>query len=235
MAHEQFLTILGFGFLLGLRHALDADHIAAVSTLLSKRPNLRASGLIGVCWGLGHTVMLMAVGFAVMALQIRIPQAWSEGFEMGVGMMLVALGGSLAWTLFRDQWHVHVHQHEGQAHIHFHSHRQEDGHAHPHWFRVSLPSFFVGMTHGLAGSAALVVGGFSATQSTWEGMTYILVFGVGSILGMLLLGMIITVPLIWSAGVSRWALPALQGVASLCSIAVGLFMIFHFVWSISGS
>lgn len=233
MVDEHLFTILGFGFLLGLRHALDADHIAAVSTLLSKHPNLTASGFIGACWGVGHTIMLMLVGIVVLVLQVRIPQIWSEGLEMGVGVMLVAMGSSLAWTLYRERWHIHVHQHEGQSHMHFHSHRQEEEHIHAHWFRLSFPPFLVGMTHGLAGSAALVVLVISATQSIWEGMTYILVFGVGSILGMLLLGMAITVPLVWSVGLSRWALPALQGVASVCSIAVGLSMIVHFIWPIS--
>lgn len=233
MVDQQLLTILGFGFLLGLRHAMDADHVAAVSTLLSQRPNFKTSGFIGIWWGLGHTMMLMLVGLVVMTFQIRILPIWREGLEMGVGVMLVAMGSSLAWTLYRERWHFHVHQHEGQSHMHFHSHRQEEGHIHSHWFRLSFPPFLVGMTHGLAGSAALVVLVISTTHSIWEGMTYILVFGVGSILGMLLLGMAMTVPLIWSAGLSHRALRTLQGVASVCSIAVGLSMITHFVWSIS--
>ncbi len=127
MADQQFLTILGLGFLLGLRHALDADHVAAVSTLLSKRPHLKTSGFIGLCWGLGHTLMLMLIGIVVMVFQLQIPESWGEGLEMLVGVMLVAMGCSLAWTVYREQWHIHVHQHEGRSHFHFHSHRDEPG------------------------------------------------------------------------------------------------------------
>ncbi len=91
------------------------------------------------------------------------------------------------------------------------------------------------MTHGLAGSAAMVVLVISTTQTIWEGIMYILVFGVGSILGMLLLGLAITVPLIWSARFGQTALRFLQGVASICSIVVGGSMVTHFIWSLSGS
>ena len=230
MIDTQYLTVLGFGFLLGLRHALDADHIAAVSTLMTRRPAFKVSGILGACWGLGHTTMLMLVGLVVISLQIHIPQEWSEGMEMVVGIMLVVLGSSLAWTLYRERWHIHIHQHGQQSHFHFHSHRFEEDHAHQHWYRISLPPFFVGMAHGLAGSAALTLLVISTTQTIWEAMIYIFIFGVGSILGMLLLGLVITVPLVWAGEGGRRALPILQGVASLCSIAVGLSMILQFVW-----
>jgi len=80
MPDAQFITILGLGFVLGARHALDADHVAAVSTILSRRPTLRASGFIGFCWGFGHTAVLLLVGLVVIALKITIPEALAQAF-----------------------------------------------------------------------------------------------------------------------------------------------------------
>src|SRR5437899_11808755 len=101
MSELEFLTVLGLGFLLGARHALDADHVAAVSTILSDRPNLRASGFIGFCWGFGHTAVLLLVGLAVILLKITIPERVAGAAACGVGLVLVALGGGLAVTSLR--------------------------------------------------------------------------------------------------------------------------------------
>lgn len=220
----RLITVLGLGFLLGLRHALDADHLAAVSTILSTRPNLRASGLIGLSWGFGHTAMLLVVGFAVILLRVTIPEEVAQAFEFGVGLMLVGLGASLAWTLLRERWHWHVHRHEQETHAHLHSHRGQPGHAHEHWLQISLRPFVVGMVHGLAGSAALMLMVLSMVRSLWEGMAYIAVFGVGSILGMVLVGGLISLPLVMSASLGPRLLAAAQGLASLGSIGLGIAM-----------
>src|SRR5688500_14174545 len=106
MLDFEFLTILGFGFLLGARHALDADHLAAVSTILSKRPCLRTSGFIGLCWGFGHTLMLLLVGVAVILLKVTIPESVAQTLEFGIGIMLVVLGSSLAWSIYQERWHL---------------------------------------------------------------------------------------------------------------------------------
>lgn len=225
MPELQFLTVLGLGFLLGALHALDADHVAAVSTILSDRPELRASGLVGVSWGFGHTAVLLLVGLAVIALKITIPDAVAQAFEVGVGLMLVTLGGSVAATLLRDRWHLHAHKHDGETHLHLHSHRLDSHHAHRHWLQVSLKPFVVGMVHGLAGSAALVLVVLSTVRTLWEGMAYILVFGLGSIVGMMLLGVLITLPLVFSASFGRRAQVAVKVLASLGSIGLGLAML----------
>ena len=93
MLDTEFLTILGLGLVLGLRHALDTDHLAAVSTVLAQRPSLRASGMIGFSWGLGHTVVLLLVGVVVLMLRVSIPEPLALAAEFGVGAMLVLLGG----------------------------------------------------------------------------------------------------------------------------------------------
>ncbi len=221
MTDLHFMTMLGLGFLLGVRHALDADHVAAVSTMLAQRPDLRRSGFIGLCWGCGHTAVLLVVGSAVLALKITISDALAQAFESLVGLMLVALGLALAVTLYREQWHLHSHEHDGERHVHLHSHRRHDDHAHQHGWRASLPPLMVGMVHGLAGSAALMLIVLSAAHTLWEGMAYILFFGLGSILGMVALGVLISLPFFISVSWGRYGQVAVRGLASVGSIGFG--------------
>lgn len=218
------MSVLGIGFLLGARHALDADHVAAVTTILSTRPTFRASGFIGFCWGVGHTLVLLAVGLAVLALKVPISEHVAAALEFFVGLMLVGLGGSLAVTLVRERWHLHAHDHDGTRHLHVHSHRVGEDHRHEHWLRGSLRPFLVGTVHGLAGSAALALMVLSTVRTVWEGGLYLLVFGVGSMLGMMILGVIITLPVVLSASIGRQAQGLVQGLASLGSIGLGLWM-----------
>jgi sulfite exporter TauE/SafE len=225
MPDTHLITVLGLGFLLGARHALDADHVAAVSTILSERPNLKTSGLIGFCWGFGHTAMLLAVGLAILVLNVTIPAPVTHAFEFGVGLMLVLLGGSLATALVRDRWHVHVHRHGVESHVHLHSHQVRTDHGHGHFVTVAMVKpFMVGMVHGLAGSAALALMVLSTVRTPWEGVLYILVFGLGSIAGMMVLGMAVSLPLVFSATLGRRTQVAVQGLASLGSIGLGLTM-----------
>ncbi len=224
MPDSPFLTILSLGFVLGLRHALDADHLAAVSTVLAQRPTFKASGLIGLWWGLGHTVTLLAVGCAVMAMNVAIPDRLAEACEFGVGAMLVALGASLAFKMSRERWHLHAHEHNGTRHLHFHSHRSGTDHVHGHWLKHSLQPLLIGMAHGLAGSAALLLMVLSTVRTLGEGVAYILVFGAGSIFGMILVGLALSVPVVWSLSFGRRAYWAVQGLASLGSIGLGVAM-----------
>ena len=224
MLDFEFLTILGFGFLLGARHALDADHLAAVSTILSKRPCLRTSGFIGLCWGFGHTLMLLLVGVAVILLKITIPESVAQTLEFGVGIMLVVLGGSLAWSIYQERWHLHTHEHDGERHLHLHSHQEHENHRHHHWVHLSVRPLLIGMAHGLAGSAALMLMVLSTVQTMWQGMAYILVFGIGSVIGMIFLGFLISAPLVLSATFGRRVQHVVQGLASLGSVALGLTM-----------
>jgi len=222
MPDLQFMTMLGLGFLLGVRHALDADHVVAVSTMLAQRPDLRRSGFIGLCWGCGHTAVLLVVGLAVLALKITIPETVAHTFESAVGLMLVALGCALAVTLYREQWHLHTHAHDGARHAHLHSHRLGADHAHRHGWRDSLPPLVVGMVHGLAGSAALILVVLSAVRTYWEGIAYILLFGVGSIFGMMALAALISLPFLFSVPFGRSVHVAVRGLASIGSIGFGL-------------
>jgi high-affinity nickel permease len=219
------LTILGFGFLLGLRHALDADHLAAVSTVLAERPSMTASGVVGLWWGVGHTVTLLIVGTIVLASGIRIPDALAVAAEVGVAVLLILLGGSLAHRLYRQRWHVHSHHHAGERHVHLHSHIRRDDHAHRHWAAQSLRPLCIGMAHGLAGSAALLLLIVSTTQGFAQGVAYIAVFGLGSILGMMTIGLTISLPVVCSLAIGQRTFVAVQGAAGAASLCVGLWML----------
>ncbi len=225
MTDLHLLTTVSVGFLLGARHALDADHLAAVSTIIATQRDPKASGLVGAWWGVGHTATLLLAGVVCIALGLRIPPAWAILCETTVGAMLLLLGGSLAWTLWRDRWHVHRHLHDGRAHLHLHTHRTEAGHGHDHGGRPFLKPVVVGMVHGLAGSAALLLLVLSTVRTMWEGLAYIAAFGLGSIVAMGVIGALMSLPVIWSTGRGQQALAAVQAAACLSSIGLGLRML----------
>lgn len=222
MTELHLASTLSLGFLLGARHALDADHLAAVSTIIAGRRDLTASGIVGACWGVGHTATLLLIGLVVIALGGRIPPSFAAACEAAVGAMLVWLGSSLAWTLWRDRWHLHPHDHDGQAHLHLHQHRTHADHAHAHAARAYATPIFVGMVHGLAGSAALMLLVLATVRTVWEGLAYLLSFGLGSIVAMGLLGTIMSLPVMWSTVRGQQALLAVQAAASVSSILLGV-------------
>jgi sulfite exporter TauE/SafE len=222
---DSLLTILGVGFLLGLRHALDADHLAAVSAVLAERPSLRASSAVGFWWGIGHTLTLMLVGAVVLAWGLRIPEPFEAVAESGVAIVLIVLGGALAVKLSRERWHAHSHRHDGERHVHLHSHQLRDDHRHRHWMARSVRPLCIGMAHGLAGSAAVMLMIAATTDRMADGLLSIAVFGVGSIVGMTAIGVTISLPLVCSLTVSRRLFLVLRGCASAASLCVGLWML----------
>jgi hypothetical protein len=234
MPETQLVTLLGIGFLLGLRHALDTDHLAAISTVLAERPSLLASGAVGLCWGVGHTVTLLLIGSIVLFWGVPIPAEFESIAESGVGVLLIVLGGMLALRLYRERWHVHSHHHDGEPHVHFHSHRRQDDHGHRHWIMDSIRPFCIGMAHGVAGSAALMLMILATTTDVAAGLLSILVFGLGSISGMMVIGMTITIPVMWSRSISRRLFVGVQGLASLASVSVGVWMLIRLAPSVIG-
>jgi high-affinity nickel permease len=227
MFDSEFFTALSLGFILGLRHALDSDHLAAVSTVLAERPSWRASGLVGLSWGVGHTVVLLLVGAIVLALRVPIPEPLAHAAEGIVGIMLIVLGGLLGLKLIQERWHLHHHDHDGRSHVHLHSHLHAQDHGHIHWWRESLRPFFIGMAHGLAGSAALLLLVVASAQSVLDGLVYIAVFGCGSILGMMLIGLALSVPVVCSFRLGRPLFFAVQWVASVGSVALGAWIVYQ--------
>jgi hypothetical protein len=218
---------LGLGFLLGLRHALDADHVAAVSTFVSQERGILRSCLRGTFWGIGHTVALLAAGIAVFAFKLHISPAVEQGLETMVGLVLILLGGHvLLRTLGALSVHRHQHSHGGAPHSHLHLHVGDaDEHHHVHLWRGAPQPLLMGLLHGLAGSGALVLLVLASLPSPGAALAYIFVFGVGSTAGMLVLSGLIGLPFALSAGTSRSLSLGLRVVVGAVSVLVGLLMV----------
>ena len=228
MADSHIFSLLSLGFLFGLKHALDADHVAAILTIATENRTFWRSSLIGFCWGVGHTVILLVVGTAVLLFKLTIPSAWAKLFEVAVGLMLVGLGLSVAIALWRERVHLHAHWHEhGEHHRHLHSHSRGAHHDHLHRFRLEYKSLAVGMVHGLAGSAALLLLVLAAVPSLGVGLLYILVFGAGSILGMVFLATALNIPFAMSAERTARVHQTLRAAAALFSIVLGSTILFE--------
>jgi High-affinity nickel-transport protein len=173
------------GLVLGMRHALEPDHLTAVSTLVAEQRGLRRGAWLGLLWGLGHTAALLAVGISLALLNAQLPARLADAFELGVAIMLVALGvRSIRRALAEaGQGELHEHRHGG----HSHTHRATPRHVHVGRLMFARRSLAVGVVHGLAGSGALTVLVLAAMPSTSARLAYIVIFGVGSIAGMALL------------------------------------------------
>jgi high-affinity nickel permease len=224
--------ILMLGFSLGMQHALEADHIAAVSSIAARRTHVGDIVKHGLTWGLGHTLTLFAVAGAAILLGRAIPEYFARPLETAVGIMLLGLGVHVLWRLWRDRVHFHKHGHDdGTVHIHAHSHagetalhaRAAHAHAHAHGFRWR--TLLVGLMHGMAGSAALLVLAVSQASSPAIALGYIALFGIGSMVGMGALSMVIAVPLVVSARWLTWANSGLQASVGIITIAVGVMTI----------
>jgi ABC-type nickel/cobalt efflux system permease component RcnA len=228
--------VLGLGFLLGMQHALEADHIAAVSSIAARRTDVRDIVKHGLTWGLGHTLTLFVFAGAAILLGQAIPDHLARPLEAAVGLMLIGLGAHVLWRLWRDRVHFHAHDHgDGTTHIHAHSHANEtvphrsSAHLHAHGFRWR--SLLVGLMHGMAGSAALLVLAISQAANPAYGMLYVLLFGIGSMLGMGALSMVIAVPLAVSAQWLTSANRGLQGGVGVITIGIGAMTIYSTVLS----
>ena len=220
------LGLLVLGFFIGMRHALEADHVAAVSSLATRTASPRECVRQGVFWGLGHTLALFLVGSTVLLLDRVLPERLASGLELAVGVMLVVLGLDVLRRLARERVHFHLHEHEdGVRHFHGHSHAGESVHRthdHGHWRKLPLRALVVGLLHGMAGSAALIVLTVGSAPSVAAGLLYILLFGVGSIAGMALLSVAIAAPLRYSAAGLTRLHGLLHGAIGLATVAIGI-------------
>ncbi len=194
------------GFVLGMRHALEPDHLTAVCTLVSARGGARRGLWLGACWGIGHSLSLLAVGMLLALLQAHLPARVANAFELAVAVMLIVLGVRAIARPFDGA-------RAGHAHVH------------PH-LRLAARSLIVGVVHGLAGSGALTTLVLAELPSTGARLGYIALFGCGSMLGMALLSGLAGWPLA-RLGRSRRVTTSLAVVTGGISIAFGLF------WGIS--
>lgn len=219
------------GFVLGLRHALDADHVAAVAALSTGRGGVRRALVTGISWGVGHAAVLGAVGIAVLFLRVGIPERLALLFELAVGMMLVGLGGVAIHGAFRAHLHAHAHRHDGVAHEHLHFHvmphpdEEEDGiHRHPHPMRLAVRPLLVGGLHGLAGSAALSLLVLTTIPTILLGCVYLGLFGAGSVAGMAVMSLVLAAPLALARRRALWLHRTLRAAAGFGSLALGLVL-----------
>jgi sulfite exporter TauE/SafE len=224
-------AILGFGFLIGLSHAKDADHLAAIGTIVAERKSLWSSALIGGVWGLGHTISLFIAGLFVVLLDFQITERTERILEFCVGIMLTLLGLNVLRKLFKGgKLHFHAHEHGAREHVHPHIHEnaQPDNEAHTHHGLKFTPrALVVGMIHGLAGSGGLMLVYLPAIETQTLKLIYIIVFGIGSIGGMMLMSFLVGLPFHLTAGRFNRFNHLLQGVAGIASIAFGLLIIYE--------
>src|SRR5215471_16314323 len=209
------LSIVALGFFLGMRHATDPDHVIAVSTIVSRQPNLARSAWIGIFWGIGHTLTIFLIGAAIILFNVVIPPRIGLSMELSVGIMLIILGVVNVTSFVRSlpaaslqgppdsggAVHTHPHSHGDYVHSHQHGHFPE---AHPHrpeqtplarldqafgkvGLYQSVRPLVVGIVHGLAGSAAVALLVLTAIRNSYWAVAYLLVFGVGTIAGMMLI------------------------------------------------
>ena len=219
------LSLMLFGFLIGMKHALEGDHIAAVAALATDGGSIRHTLKQGAAWGLGHTLTLFLFGTLVIVLDASLPERFAHWLDFTVGAMLVLLGVDVLRRVVLDRVHFHLHGHgDGKVHLHAHSHRGDKGHE-AHRYRhpsgVPLRALFVGLMHGMAGSAALILLTASATASPWLGLLYIALFGLGSMTGMAAFSVVIAVPLRASAKGMTWMHNGLQAVIGGATIVLG--------------
>jgi len=245
------LAILLIGFFLGMRHATDPDHVIAVSTIVSREKSLSKAALIGAFWGFGHTITIVVVGAAIVGFHLVIPARLGLTMEFAVALMLILLGvlnltGISRWLSEKFSpahprvtgEHEHIHEHGSHLHFHWHEHAPAKDHhgdalATPSWLRGpfaklglfhSLRPLLVGIVHGLAGSAAVALLVLSTIHDPRWAAFYLLVFGIGTIAGMILITAALLLPFTYTGdrfdGVNRGLVTA----SGLVSLGFGLFL-----------
>lgn len=225
-------TALGLGLLLGARHALDADHVVAISTLVSRHRSVRRSCVLGALWGAGHTTALLAGGLAAIWFKLPISAEVQRGLELLVAVMLMLLGSHvLLRTLGAFAFHRHAHAHDGHIHSHVHLHLgTHDTLGHVHLLRDGQRPFLVGLVHGLAGSAALALLVLASIPTLLGALLYILVFGLGSMAAMFVLSGLVGIPFAAAADRSPAAGRVLQALAGATSLVLGVLLVWE-LWA----
>jgi ABC-type nickel/cobalt efflux system permease component RcnA len=223
-------ALLLFGFLLGVRHALEADHVAAVASLATRSSSVVNTMRVAAAWGAGHTASLLVFGSVLLGLDASLPQGAGRVLEATVGVMLVLLGADVLRRWRRKRIHVHAHRHgDGRRHLHFHAHEEEAAHDSAHHrhehVRGLLPrALLVGGVHGMAGTAGLTLLSLQALHSLGWALVYLAFFGIGSILGMILFSILISLPLRMSARYLDWASGGLEAALGVATLALGCWV-----------
>lgn len=236
---SQILFLL-YGLLLGARHALEPDHLAAVSTMAAHGRSRRQILTLATAWGAGHATLIAVIGTLLIVLPWQAP-AWLETrAEALVGLLMVAMGCYVLWNLRRGALHAHRHRHAGKTeHVHFHLHddasairkpgHYQDSHGHPSqpsWMSHPLAAYLVGSVHGLAGSGAAIALAVAAAPSTQSAVFYLLLFAFGSVAGMAAAGLLALWPIVLLSSKSLRSQRMIQRLAGSASLAIGLVLIY---------
>ncbi|MGH7393194.1 MAG: urease accessory protein [Candidatus Rokuibacteriota bacterium] len=220
-------AVLLTGFVLGLRHALDADHLAAMATFVSQEASVARSCLLGTFWGIGHTAALLVAGGVTIAFKTTISPAVESALESVVALVLIVLGVHVGLRALGGlRLHAHTHAHDGVLHRHAHVHLGGGGaHHHVHTTAIARRPLLMGVLHGLAGSAALMLLVLATIPSPATALLYVLVFGVGSTGGMVALSGLLGIPLALAArSRSPRGYVVMQLAAGMATAVVGLMM-----------
>jgi len=216
----ELVTSSSLGSLLGMRHALEPDHLAAVSTLVTHERNGYKAALLGVCWGVGHTCSLLVVGVALVLLRAEMPVFAADLFELFVALMLVGLGVRAIYLAARQGPTGPVHAHHHGHHVHVHP--GAPAHIHVGRWTLARRPLFVGAVHGLAGSGALTALVLTTLPTATARITYMLLFGLGSTIGMAALSGLLGWPLA-RAGAHRGVARGISLAVGCASITLGVF------------
>ena len=238
------LAVLILGFLLGLKHATDADHVVAVSTIVTEQRNVWRGLWIGASWGAGHSTPLLILGLIILVLKDVVLgqyEAIAPFLEFGVGVMLVYLGASVVWNIWRGKVHIHQHTHDA-PHVHIHaSHEVRSTHdspsdGHDSFFAFGKPvfrakSYVIGIVHGLAGSAAVMLALLPTIDSFWTGVGYLALFSVGTMLSMAVVTVVLAVPFVATGG-NAMLNRSVGVVAGAMSAIIGVVVMSEIVWDV---
>lgn len=225
----SIVAVLAIGGLLGLRHAFEPDHLAAVSTLAARPGGKRLWGAarLGLIWGVGHTVTVGAVALLIIALGVRVPDRFWPAAELLVAGLLIVLGAVVIWQYVRGRWHIHAHAHTAAApHFHLHSHAADPSHGHAHASVDARRSLGFGVAHGLAGSGAIAALLVAAVPDTTSRLAYFAAFSAGTIVGMLGVSLVLSALVRFAAtreGGTRWA-AILHVSAAVGSVMAGVVL-----------
>jgi hypothetical protein len=248
------VAVLVIGFFLGMRHATDPDHVIAVSTIVSRERSITKAGWIGMLWGIGHTLTIFGVGAVIILFGLAIPARVGLTMEFSVGLMLILLGvlnltGAMRYLSEKFSPghpkvagdHAHIHNHGSQMHLHWHSHQPGKEHhaeslAPPKWAQSranklglfhTLRPLFVGLVHGLAGSAAVALLVLTTIREERWAVFYLLIFGVGTIAGMMLITAAIALPFSFAGYKFAWLNRSLVVGSGLLSLSFGFFVCYQ--------
>lgn len=213
----ELLPVAGVGFLVGVRHAFEPDHLAAVTTLATRERGWGQAARLGVAWGAGHTLSVAVVALILAGLHIRVPDRFHAVAEMGVATLLIALGISTLWReALRHRASLGV--------AHAAAHRKRHTHRHPAQERSAARALAFGLAHGLAGSGAVMVVLVAATANLRDQMLYLGAFGLGTMTGMTGVSLLTGLVTGAVARSNRNAVRSLRVGAALTSTAVGLML-----------